>query len=188
MALTSFGAAATNYLIKEQYNSASGLQESTTTWHFMAFFISAGLFSGLVSHIAATRIIYPRLISQISASSGETVLATTAAIKTAYPKMDILGSLGASGAVYAAATMTALAFPDAHISPLFLPSVEVPTQWGMGAIVLMDIVGILRGWRLFDHYAHLGGAAFGAFYYVYGPAWWDYLRVSLSRPPETTAE
>ena len=61
--------------------------------------------------------------------------------------MDILPSLGASGAIYAAVTMTALAFPDAHVSPLLLPSVEIPAQWGVGALVLMDIIGVLRGWR-----------------------------------------
>ena len=61
--------------------------------------------------------------------------------------MDILPSLGASGAIYAAVTMTALAFPDAHVSPLLLPSVEIPAQWGVGTLVLMDIIGVLRGWR-----------------------------------------
>lgn len=29
---------------------------------------------------------------------------------------------------------------------------------------------------MFDHYAHLGGAAFGAFYYAYGPEIWDVFR------------
>lgn len=29
---------------------------------------------------------------------------------------------------------------------------------------------------MFDHYAHLGGAAFGAMYYMYGPEWWTFLR------------
>lgn len=31
--------------------------------------------------------------------------------------------------------------------------------------------------RLFDHYAHLGGAAFGALYYMYGMRAWDATRV-----------
>jgi rhomboid-like protein len=62
--------------------------------------------------------------------------------------MDILPSLGASGAIYAAVTMTALGFPDSEVSLLFLPMVAVPAQWGVGALVLLDITGILRGWRL----------------------------------------
>lgn len=31
--------------------------------------------------------------------------------------------------------------------------------------------------RLFDHYAHLGGAAFGVLYYMYGLRAWDAMRV-----------
>jgi len=31
--------------------------------------------------------------------------------------------------------------------------------------------------RFFDHYAHLGGAAFGALYYTYGMRVWDSMRV-----------
>lgn len=31
--------------------------------------------------------------------------------------------------------------------------------------------------RFFDHYAHLGGAAFGALYYMYGMRAWDAMRV-----------
>ncbi|KIM88094.1 hypothetical protein PILCRDRAFT_813998 [Piloderma croceum F 1598] len=198
-ALCSFGAAATNYLIREQYQSVSGLQESTTTWHFLAFFISAGLFSGLVSHIASTRIIFPRVISQLSASSSGAAATATASAATVTaaksaskssslirPVMDILPSLGASGAIYAAASLTALGFPDSEFGLLFLPTYGIPSQWGMGGIVLMDIIGIMRGWRYFDHYAHLGGAAFGAFYYLYGPAWWDYMRVRLSPPSKVT--
>ena len=40
----------------------------------------------------------------------------------------------------------------------------------------MDIMGILRGWRMFDHYAHLAGASFGVFYYYYGVEYWNSLR------------
>ena len=40
-------------------------------------------------------------------------------------------------------------------------------------MVMLDILGILRGWRLFDHWAHLSGALFGLFYYKYGVQIWD---------------
>lgn len=33
--------------------------------------------------------------------------------------------------------------------------------------------------RLFDHWAHLGGAAFGAFYYYYGPSQWSKIRKEI---------
>jgi hypothetical protein len=29
---------------------------------------------------------------------------------------------------------------------------------------------------MFDHWAHLSGAAFGVAYYTYGPQFWDYMR------------
>ena len=31
----------------------------------------------------------------------------------------------------------------------------------MGGLVVLDVVGLLRGWRLFDHAGHLGGMLFG---------------------------
>jgi rhomboid-like protein len=33
--------------------------------------------------------------------------------------------------------------------------------------------------RLIDHWAHLGGAAFGIFYYFYGPGYWRRLRQDI---------
>ena len=30
--------------------------------------------------------------------------------------------------------------------------------------------------RVFDHYAHLGGAAFGALYYAYGDEFWTLMK------------
>jgi rhomboid-like protein len=35
-------------------------------------------------------------------------------------------------------------------------------------MVCVDVVGALLRWRMFDHVAHLGGAAFGLFYWYYG--------------------
>ena len=58
----------------------------------------------------------------------------------------ILPSLGASGAIYAAVTLTALAFPDAQVQPFFLP-IGISITTGVGALVLADMVGVLRGWQ-----------------------------------------
>jgi hypothetical protein len=33
--------------------------------------------------------------------------------------------------------------------------------------------------RMFDHVAHLGGAAFGVLYYAYGKEFWTWLRVKM---------
>jgi rhomboid-like protein len=192
MALSSFGAATSHFLAAEQINGPTGLREASPKWHFLAFFISAGLFSGLVSHVASATIRYPRLISQmVSAEAAAKTAVTTTAAKTAAPKtLDLLPSLGASGAVYAAAALTALAFPETQIALIFPPISPIPIQYGIGAMVMIDMIGILRGWRLLDHWAHLGGAAFGGFYYAYGPQLWDHMRrfpyTSAGRSPPDT--
>lgn len=100
---------------------------------------------------------YPRLVAQLasptlSAPKTETwaaaVAATSGAPRVATRKaLDILPSLGASGAIYGAVTLTALAFPDSQIALFIPPSYPVNIQYGVGALVLLDTVGILRGWR-----------------------------------------
>ena len=49
----------------------------------------------------------------------------------------------------------------------------------MGDLVFLtdsaDDSGVID--RFFDHYAHLGGAVFGALYYTYGMRVWDAMRV-----------
>ncbi|KAG2048076.1 hypothetical protein BDR06DRAFT_963174 [Suillus hirtellus] len=182
MALASFGSAATHYFTLEQLKHGERQQEATAKWHFLAFFISAGLFSGLVSHTAACKVLFPRLVNQFTASAviknspAATAISSTAVKTATAAPREILPSLGASGAIYAAVTVSALAFPDAQVSLIFPPFVSIPIQAGVGGLVILDMIGIIRGWRMFDHYAHLGGAAFGAVYYMYGPQWWTFMR------------
>ncbi|KAF5383564.1 hypothetical protein D9615_003761 [Tricholomella constricta] len=199
LALESFGSAAYYYLIREENKAAPKQLESSAAWHFLAFFVSAGLFSGLVSHVVSAKIIYPRVVSQL-ASSANTVKKTdtwaaavtassqTAATTAKTATRDILPSLGASGAVYGAVTLTALAFPESQVALFIPPSYPINIQYGVGGLLLLDMIGVLRGWRYFDHWAHLGGAAFGVAYYAYGPAFWTNLRrtfdpTSESSPP-----
>ncbi|EJD07585.1 uncharacterized protein FOMMEDRAFT_73021 [Fomitiporia mediterranea MF3/22] len=186
-ALLGFGSAATAYLVKRQQENSEGVLESTPRYHFWALFITAGLVSALTSHIASTRIYFPMFLAELRASGAANSLATS--VSTAFRRVggsvvkdkaagrrEILPSLGASGAIYAMVMITALAYPDAQVFLLF-PPIPLPISWGVGAMVTMDIVGILRGWRLFDHWAHLGGAGFGVLYYMYGPDIWNALRV-----------
>lgn len=73
--------------------------------------------------------------------------AEPAAAATANSADKILPSLGASGAIYAAVTLTALAFPHTEISLMFPPTFPIPIQWGVGSLIALDVVGALRGWR-----------------------------------------
>ncbi|KAF7356624.1 Rhomboid domain-containing protein [Mycena venus] len=157
MALLSFGAAVGHYLYVAQPATSNRL-ESTTGYHFLAMFISAGLVSSLASHMLRVRI-YDRIVASLSKMPGPIV-------------RPIVGSsLGASGAIYACVTIAAMAYPEATVSPIFIP-IGIPIRLGVGALAMMDVIGLIRGWRVFDHIAHLGGAVFGLWYYMYGPALW----------------
>lgn len=190
LALESFGSAAYFYLLREQGKAEPQMLESTAAYHFLAFFVSAGLFSGLVSHVVNAKFRYPRLVAQLATSSqavpkadtwASAVAAASATASTVAKKKvpEILPSLGASGAIYAAVTTTALAFPDSQIALFIPPSYPINIQWGVGGLVALDMIGILRGWRYLDHWAHLGGAAFGVAYYAYGPTIWNHIRRTL---------
>lgn len=43
-------------------------------------------------------------------------------------------------------------------------------------MVALDLIGLVRGWKMFDHAAHLGGAAFGAIYWSVGHGWFEVVR------------
>ncbi|KAF8216462.1 hypothetical protein K438DRAFT_1797249 [Mycena galopus ATCC 62051] len=158
MALLSFGPLVGQYLYSSQKTvDGSKRLESTTGYHFLAMFVAAGLVASLASHILRVKF-YDRMVANFSKLPKGT-------------KLYVGGSLGASGAIYACITIDAMAYPDLKISPIFVPY-GVPIRWGVGALVLLDLVGILRGWRMFDHVAHFGGAVFGVWYALYGPALW----------------
>ena len=56
-------------------------------------------------------------------------------------------SLGSSGAVYALFAITALGFPDAEITLVIPPWFPINIQTGFYALLAIDTLGILRGWR-----------------------------------------
>ena len=69
-------------------------------------------------------------------------------------------------------SLTALAYPSASIYLLFLPFIPIKIGWGVLGVIAFDVTGIIKGWKIFDHVAHLGGVAFGGIYYLYGPWMW----------------
>lgn len=104
---------------------------------------SAGLFSSYVSHIISTQVRLPILLRALTSTSTKTEAIQAAATASTM----IAPSLGASGAIYATVTASALAFPDANVSLIFLPFVSLPIGAGVGGMVCLDILGIIRGWR-----------------------------------------
>jgi len=197
IALSSFGSTAFLWMEKAQSESVSHMQESTAQYHFLAYFISAGMFSSLVSQIATSRLRFPRAIKELAskAQSKEVIEAEAKGMsrfamlqKSSITPSAILPSLGASGAIYATVVTTAFAFPDTQIGLIFPPTPPISIQTGVSALVLLDVIGALRGWRIFDHWGHLGGAAFGALYWRYGAYFWDNARVSTSPSPSIPTE
>lgn len=123
----------------------------------MPIFALAGTFASLVSHTVSTKFKYPRLVKQLAspaalAPKAETWAASLAASSSSSAAAlkttpSILPSLGASGAVYACVTLTASAFPDSKIALAIPPSYPVNIQYGVGGLVCLDLIGVIRGWR-----------------------------------------
>jgi len=106
--------------------------------HFLAFYLSAGVFSSLFSHVAKIARTLPGL------------------------------SLGASGAIMGVLAYFASTRPEARMQIAFVPAFSFSADAGLKGLVLFDTLGLLLGWRLFDHAAHLGGALFGILWYHWG--------------------
>lgn len=154
VALWSIGGSALMVAAHRSTNSAENIPEASPTPQFLAFFVTAGLFAATVSHLVAGI-----RFKRISLRHG---------IDVARATVGRHASLGSSGAVYAALVMSACAFPDAKLGIIFLPFVSVPIGVGLAGIVAVDVAGVLFRWKMFDHWAHLGGAAFGALYWYAG--------------------
>ncbi|KIY53013.1 hypothetical protein FISHEDRAFT_34470 [Fistulina hepatica ATCC 64428] len=195
MALDGFGSTASYFLSKsyEEEAQKSHLRprypEAAIDYHFLAFFISAGLFSSLVGHIVDVKLMYPRAIARAmseavkQASANRVLPETWSAAVRAHPSPapsvkpktitpTILPGLGASGAIYSCMVVCALAFPDATVAFFIPPGLTLNIRTGVSLVVLLDVIGVIRGWRFFAHWVHLGGALFGYLTYHYDPKIW----------------
>ncbi|KAL1500908.1 hypothetical protein ABEB36_006327 [Hypothenemus hampei] len=77
-------------------------------------------------------------------------------------------SLGASGSIMAVLSYVCLQHPDTQLGILFLPFFTFSAGSAIKVIVGLDTAGVLLGWRFFDHAAHLGGAAVGIIWALWG--------------------
>lgn len=168
IALWSFGGSAL-FLAARQQNISGNIPESWPGTHFLAFFAVAGVFASMTSHIG-------------NAFRFQTVLRTYGL--QAAKKFGRVGSVGSSGAIWALIAMTACVNPDSGISLIFLPFFSFPIKYGVAGLLALDVVGLVRGWRLFDHVAHLGGAFFGFAYYQYGLRFWAAVKQWVAKAME----
>ncbi|XP_078119875.1 presenilin-associated rhomboid-like protein A, mitochondrial isoform X2 [Sander vitreus] len=117
---------------------SSGIVSLLGKEQFLALYLSAGVISTMVSYMCKT------------------------ATGRLHP------SLGASGAVMAVLAAVCAKVPEAKLGIIFLPMITFTAGNALKVLVAIDTAGIILGWRLFDHAAHLGGALFGVWYVAYG--------------------
>lgn len=122
----------------------------------LALYLSAGVGASLCSH-----------------------LITTALWKRGL--RDSIPSIGASGGLWAILTAFAMVQPNAGVGLVFLPGLSFTMSELIPGMILLDCVGLLRGWRSFDHAAHLGGALCGYMYITYGRRLWAECQGALRR-------
>ncbi|CAG8575410.1 2959_t:CDS:2 [Paraglomus occultum] len=130
---------AVNMIALYSFGSATATRMGSD--EFLAFYLSAGIVSSFVSHASSIMLRRSRTI---------------------------VPSLGASGAIYACLSACAWFYPNASVSLLFLPFLTIKIKHAVPALVCFDIFGILAKWRVFDHFAHLAGAASGIVYVLHG--------------------
>uniref|UniRef100_A0A3B5AMJ6 rhomboid protease n=1 Tax=Stegastes partitus TaxID=144197 RepID=A0A3B5AMJ6_9TELE len=141
MVLSSFSHYSIIHMVANMYvlwTFSSGIVSLLGKEQFLAVYMSAGVISTMVSYMCKT------------------------ATGRLYP------SLGASGAVMAVLAAVCAKVPEAKLGIIFLPMVTITAGNVLKALVAVDAAGLLMGWRLFDHAAHLGGALFGVWYVAYG--------------------
>ncbi|XP_058062035.1 presenilins-associated rhomboid-like protein, mitochondrial [Anopheles bellator] len=105
---------------------------------FLGMYLSAGVIASFASHVLKTVSRQPGL------------------------------SLGASGAIMAVLAYVCTQYPDTQLSILFLPMYTFSAGAAIKVIMGVDMAGVLLGWKIFDHAAHLGGAMFGLFWCYFG--------------------
>ncbi|KAF9578491.1 hypothetical protein BGW38_005671 [Lunasporangiospora selenospora] len=123
------------------YSFAMPLHDEMGREQFLAYYVSTGVAASLVSH-----------------------LFTVARV----PWAKMIPSLGASGALFGCIGSVAYMYPETSVYVIFLPFFSIKIPMALGALMGLDLVGVLRNWKMFDHYAHLAGATLGLTYAHYG--------------------
>lgn len=88
-------------------------------------------------------------------------------------------SLGASGAILSVIAAMCVQYPDARLAIIFLPFFTFSAGMALKAILALDTAGVVFGWQLLDHAAHLGGSLFGIGYILYGREIWNKREVAM---------
>lgn len=146
--------------------------EATTLYHFVAFFITAGTFASVFSHIF-TRILLERAKQAFGPEIARKITGR-------------IPGLGASGAGYALISASAFAHPkDREIQIAFIPQLHAPAKDFLTTMISIEtgflVLSLFRArfTGLFDHAAHMGGTLFGYLYFKYGNVCWERLKQEI---------
>ncbi|KAM7400692.1 hypothetical protein PAMA_005068 [Pampus argenteus] len=134
MVLSSFSHYSIIHMMANMYvlwTFSSGIVSLLGREQFLAVYLSAGVISTMGSYMYKT------------------------ATGRFYP------TLGASGAVMAVLAAVCAKVPEAKLGIILVPMVTFTAGNALKALVAIDTAGLILGWGLFDHAAHLGGALFG---------------------------
>ncbi|CAG8673545.1 11746_t:CDS:2, partial [Racocetra persica] len=145
-------------------------------WHFGFNMIALWSFGGVVYRMLGKEQFLAFYISSgVASSSASHVLSLM--FKN---QKQIIGSLGASGAIFSCLGACAMVYPEASVYLIFLPFFPIKIGYALPALMAFDLFGIVSGLRMFDHFAHLAGAIFGILYSKYGPETY-YIILSILR-------
>lgn len=90
-------------------------------------------------------------------------------------KSMMIPSVGASGGILALIALMCTSYPDARLNIAFVEKIiphSFSGQSALIAIMALDTLGLIMGWKVLDHAGHLGGALFGVWYAYYGKDLW----------------
>jgi hypothetical protein len=74
---------------------------------------------------------------------------------------------GASGALYALFACQSTVAPDSRFAIILLPFFTFPASQMLALAMSVDVAGLLFGWRMFDHGAHLVRRRSTRFSFIY---------------------
>lgn len=148
-----------NPLSGKSYTMLTSMFSQATLWHFGFNMMALYSFGTTMCDVLGRD-----QFLALYLSTGLTANFVSHAITSFKNPATVLPSLGASGAIYGLVSSCAYLFPDQSIYLIFVPFVTFKMAYAVPGLMGLDALGIIRGWRFFDHWAHLSGAGFGYAY------------------------
>ncbi|KAM9820825.1 LOW QUALITY PROTEIN: presenilin-associated rhomboid-like protein, mitochondrial [Neosynchiropus ocellatus] len=149
---------ATNLLVL--WNFSSSVVSLLGPEQFLAVYLSAGVSSSFASY--CSKVTTGRFGPSLGAVS------VTGRAAAGDETVRTLSCRAQSGAIMSVLAVVCTKMPERELSIVFVPALTFTAAHALKAIVAMDTAGLVLGWRFFDHAAHLGGAAFGIWYILWG--------------------